>query len=104
MLRGNSPVKVEGKGNIEIFAWETEAGFALHILNYTNPNMTRSSIRSYYPVGEQKIMIEIPEEIKITKIELLKADKQIPFKQQGNRVEFIIPEIVDFEVAALNKD
>ena len=49
-------------------------------------------------------MIEIPEEIKITKIELLKADKQLPFKQQGNRVEFIIPEIIDFEVAALNKD
>ena len=103
MLKGNSPVKVEGMGNIEIFAWETEAGFALHILNYTNPNMTKPSMRNYYPIGEQKIMMEIPEGATINKIELLKNNKEVPFKQKGNILEFTIPGIIDFEVVALYK-
>lgn len=103
MLKGNIPLKIEGKGNIEIFAWETEAGLALHILNYTNPNMTKPSIRNFYPVDEQKITLQIPEGMNIIKIELLKAEKQVQVKQQNNLVEFIIPGIVDFEVAALYK-
>ena len=43
----NAPVTVEGDGVIETFAWETQAGFAVHILNYTNPAMHRGWIRKF---------------------------------------------------------
>ena len=33
---------------VEMFAWETEPGFALHLLNYTNPNMTRPFVTDVY--------------------------------------------------------
>ena len=39
---------------IEIFAWETDPGFALHLLNYTNPNMLRGWFTATYPVGPQR--------------------------------------------------
>ena len=30
ITRGESPVKIEGEGAIEAFAWETRGGFAVH--------------------------------------------------------------------------
>src|SRR5438067_11643913 len=53
VTRGQSPIEVTGAGMAEIFAWETEPGYALHLLNYNNPNMTRASIRAHEPLGPQ---------------------------------------------------
>jgi len=101
IVNGKAAITVTGGGNIEIFAWETQAGYALHILNYNNPNMTFPSIRQFYPIGEQSVKMEFPDGVKIVKAELLRAENQIPISQKGNIVEFVIPSIVDFEVVAL---
>ena len=53
-------MQVQGDGIIETFAWETEAGFALHILNYTNPNTHKGWIRNFYPIGEQRVSMTLP--------------------------------------------
>lgn len=103
VTRGQSGVTVEGEGNIEIFAWETEPGFALHILNYNNPNMTRASIRQFFPIGEQKVKIELPEGITISRAGLIRSETPLEFKQTGKVIEFTIPSIEDFEVAVLYK-
>ena len=41
----------QGDGIVEVFAWETESGFALHLLNYTNPNMLSGWFTETYPVA-----------------------------------------------------
>ena len=46
----NPPVAIEGSGVIETFAWEPQAGFAVHVLNYTNPVMRREWIRNFYTI------------------------------------------------------
>ena len=102
LTRGQRPVTVEGDGIVECFAWETEPGFALHVLNYTNPNMHRGWLRQFYPIGEQKVRMEIPAGRKIARVELLRAGREIPFRQTGANVEFTIPQVVDYEVAALS--
>ena len=94
-------MRVEGEGLIEIFAWETRPGFAVHILNYNNPNMTRTEIRQHYPLGPQKVRMKLPEGVKINRGELLRAETTLPLKQSGHIVEFVILSIKDFEVAAL---
>lgn len=102
LLDGESPVRVQGDGFIELFAWETEAGFALHILNYTNPNTHKGWIMSTYPIGPQKVQMQLPAGRKVSRVELLKSGQNIAFTQRGERVEFVIPKVEDYEVAALH--
>jgi hypothetical protein len=101
LTRGSRPVAVAGDGIVECFAWETGLGFAVHVLNYTNPNLHRGWIREFYPIGEQKVRMELPSGRQVARVELLRAERDIPFTQEGSTVEFTIPGVVDYEVAAL---
>jgi hypothetical protein len=102
ILAGDAPVSIEGQGVIESFAWETEAGFALHVLNYTNPAMHRGWIREFFPIGPQKIRMRLPDGRRVTQIELLRAEGNVPFRMINGFIEFTIPKVVDYEVAALH--
>jgi len=99
--RGESPVTVEGEGVIETFAWETEAGFAVHILNYTNPNLHRGWVRNFYPIPAQKVRMKLPAGRRVTRVELLRAETDVPFQVTDGTVEFTVPKVVDYEVAAM---
>jgi hypothetical protein len=101
VVRNESPVRIEGDGVIEAFAWETAAGIAVHILNYTNPAMHRGWIRKFYPIGEQRIHIRLPQGLQVRRVELLAAGKDIPFRMRDGEAEFTIPSVLDYEVAAL---
>jgi hypothetical protein len=96
-----TPVSIQGDGLIEALAWETEPGFAVHVLNYTNPNTHRGWLRAFYPIGEQRVRLQLPPGRTVKKAELLRAEKQIPFTTNGDTVEFAIPSVNDYEVAAL---
>jgi hypothetical protein len=99
-----NPVTIEGDGLIEAFAWETDPGFAVHILNYTNPNTHRGWLRAFYPIGPQRVRLHLPPGRTIRKAELLRAEKKIPFTMNGGVVEFTIPSIDDYEIAALTAE
>jgi hypothetical protein len=101
LLHGIAPVNISGIGVIETFAWETEPGFAVHVLNYTNPNLHRGWVRGFYPIGEQNVKIKLPTGSRIRRVELLRAGKNVPFRDSNGTVEFTIPGVVDYEVAAL---
>jgi hypothetical protein len=101
MLRDTQPVSVEGSGLIETFAWETEPGYALHILNYTNPNTHRGWYRDFYPIGAQRVRFALPNDRKVSRVQLLRAEKDIPFKRTASGIEFTIPSVTEYEVAAI---
>ena len=96
------PVQVQGDGFVELFAWETDAGFALHVLNYTNPNTHKGWITNVYPIGAQKVQMELPTGRKVSRVELLKSGQNAAFTQRGEKIEFVIPKVEDYEVAALH--
>jgi hypothetical protein len=98
----NPPVTIEGRGLIEAFAWETEPGFAVHVLNYSNPNAHRGWVREFYPIGAQRVQFRLPAGRRITRVELLRAERDIPFHATGASVVFTIPSIDSYEVAALH--
>ncbi|MCX7604269.1 MAG: beta-galactosidase trimerization domain-containing protein [Bryobacteraceae bacterium] len=100
-LRGRRPVRVEGEGLLELFAWETEAGFALHLLNYNNPNAHRGVYLRHSPVGPQQARFELPREARIRRVTALRAGRPLRFAQKGRVVEFRVPAVADYEVAAL---
>ncbi len=102
LMRGGQPVVVEGDGLVECFAWETGPGFALHVLNYTNPNLHRGWLRENYPIGPQRVSMQVPGDRRVRRVELLRAERDVPFSQAAGRVEFTIPGVVDCEIAALH--
>ena len=103
-VAGNTaaPVTVEGEGVLELFAWETEGGFAVHLLNYTNPAMHRGWLREFYPVGAQRVRFALPAGRKVTRVELLRTEKDVPFHVAQGVVTFTVPGVADYEVAAIH--
>ncbi len=102
MLRGKRPVKVEGDGLVELFAWQTSAGHALHVLNLNNPALHRAAIQRHSPIGPQRVSFELPAGApQVKRVRLLRAGSEVRFAQKGRLVEFTIPKVVDYEVAAM---
>ncbi len=100
-LHQRAPVVVSGEGVVELFAWETDPGFAVHILNYNNPHLHRGWIRRHYPIGAQVVKMALPPGRRVTRVQALRAETDLPFIQNGAEVEFTVPGVVDYEVAAL---
>src|SRR5262249_43272861 len=101
LLRGRAPVTVTGEGLVELFAWETDPGFAVHILNYNNPNLHKGWIRRHYPLGPQTVSMELPSNVRISSVKLLRAESSLEFRQTGSTITFTIPKVVDYEIAAV---
>ena len=97
----DQPVTMAGEGFIEPFAWETQAGFAIHVLNYTNPAAHRGWIREFYPIGEQRVRMQLPPGRQVSRVELLRAATDVPFQVADGAVTFTIPKVLDYEVAAV---
>jgi hypothetical protein len=95
------PITVEGDGTIELFAWKTESGFALHILNYTNPAVSHPFISRFYPTGPLQARFQVPGNRNIRAVRALRAARDLHFKQTGGAVEFEVPSVLDYEVIAL---
>jgi hypothetical protein len=102
-LRGGARplVSLEGDGIVETFAWQTEPGYALHMLNYTNPNMTRGFFRRFYAIGPQKTEFTVARGRRVSAVRALRADRALRFTQDGDVVKFEVPSVVDYEVVAL---
>ena len=101
LVRGARPVAIEGEGLVEIFAWETPAGYAVHLLNYTSPNLHKGWVRRHHPIGEQKVRMTLPANTTVVRVELLRAENRIPFRMEGNTLEFSVPSVTDYEIAAI---
>ena len=101
MTRGNRPVRIEGEGLIEVFAWETEPGYAVHLVNFNNPNLHRGVLLRHSPVGPQRVRFRLPRDQKVRRVTALRSAKPLAFRQSGRAVEFTIPGVVDYEVAAI---
>jgi len=103
-LLGNTPpaLRIEGPGMLETFAWQTEPGFALHLLNYTNPNMTRGFMREVYPVGPLKVAFEVGSGRHVAAVRALRSGTALAFEQSGTTVRFTLPSVKDYEVVAIS--
>ena len=98
----DTPVLVEGDGLAELFAWQTKAGHAVHVLNYGNPELLRGWFDVPYALGPQKVTLTLPAGSAASAVELLRAGLKPEFKRTEDRIEFTIPRVRDYEVAAIS--
>jgi hypothetical protein len=101
LMGDKNSVHVQGEGLMEVIAWETEPGFAVHMLNYNGPNAFRGRMRQPVALGNQTVRVRLPREVKIKTASLLRAETNIQFKQTGRIVELTVPSIKIYEVVAL---
>jgi hypothetical protein len=101
LVRDDPGLTVDGDGLVEIFGWQTEPGYALHLVNYTNPSAKHGLFRRTYPVGAQRVRLTLPSAAPIRRATLLRAGTPLDVRQDGRRVEFVVPSVADYEVAAL---
>jgi hypothetical protein len=92
---------IEGDGVIEAFAWETEPGIALHLLNYTNPNMMRGWVRQFYPTGPLRIELAVPPGRSLRRARALRAGRDLMLTVRNDHLRFETPPVADYEVIAL---
>ncbi len=104
LLGSPQPAAVEGDGMTELFAWQTEPGYAIHILNYTNPNMTKGWLRRAYPLGPQTVRLELPGTAKVRSVRCLRSGSEVRYSRKARTLEFVIPRVDDYEVAAVELD
>jgi hypothetical protein len=92
---------VEGTGLVESYGWVTEPGYAVHLINYTNPNFRSGGSRQVYPVGTQTVRLVLTDDKPIRQARLLRSNQALTVSQTGRVVEFTVPALTDYEVAAL---
>jgi hypothetical protein len=95
-------VNVDGDGFVELFAWETNPGYAVHLLNYTSPNAHHGWMHSVYPLGPQTVSLKLPPGVRAKSVELLCAEQSVPFHIEDQVLIFAIPRVEDYEVAAIS--
>jgi hypothetical protein len=101
ITRDERIVSVEGEGFLEMLCWETEVGYAVHLLNYTNPDAQHGWLQSSYALGPQSVRMKLPDGVRVKSVELLKAGVSIPFGMAGQSLHFTLPRVDDYEVAAI---
>ncbi|MGO4214241.1 beta-galactosidase trimerization domain-containing protein, partial [Terriglobus sp. YAF25] len=101
LLKDTNVVDVRGDGLIEVTAWETQPGYAFHLLNYTGANAFRGHMRKPATLTDQRLEIRLPDAKKIKKASLLHAGMPIVFQQNGKRVSLTVPRVELYEVVAL---
>jgi hypothetical protein len=94
-------VHVHGPGFIEMFCWETAPGYAVHLLNYSNPDAQHGWLQSTYPLGVQQVTMKLPRGVTVRSVELLKAEKVVPHRMEEQVLRFTVPGVDDYEVAAV---
>ncbi len=97
-----APVSVKGPGILDVAAWTQKNSMTVHLVNLTNPMMMKGPVRSIIPVPAQQVRIRVPEAKHIGKVQLLVANKEIPFRQQNGVIDMEIPSIGVHEVIALD--
>lgn len=101
LTRDERIVQVDGEGFVEMFAWETAPGYAVHLLNYTNPNAHHNWLNSIYPLPAQTVSMRLPAGVKVKAVELLRAESTVSFQVHDDVLRFTIPRVEDYEVAAV---
>ena len=94
-------VHVDGDGFVELFAWETTPGYAIHLLNYTNPNAHHGWLSTVNPLGPQTVSMALPSGVKVNAVDLLRSDRTTPFRLEGSVLRFTIPRVDDYEIAVV---
>jgi hypothetical protein len=97
-----APVSVEGEGVIDVAVWQQKDSITLHLVNLTNPMMLKGPVRDILSISRQQISLRIPPGRPISRVHLLVAARDIPYRAEGGAIHFEVPAIGLHEVVVVD--
>ncbi|MCU0247472.1 MAG: beta-galactosidase trimerization domain-containing protein, partial [Bryobacter sp.] len=97
-----APVRMEGKGLLDIAVWRQRDSLTLHVVNLSNPMAMKGPFRETYPVGPLHIEWELPHGVRPRAAKLLVAAKPLAWQRKGESIIFNIQSVDLHEVLAID--
>jgi len=94
-------LEVDGPGLLDVTVWRNPDSVTIHLVNLTNPMTMKGPYRGFFPVGPQKLRLNLPADIQAKQARLLVADSSIPIERAGSAISLTVPSILDHEVVAI---
>ncbi|HEX5423535.1 MAG TPA: beta-galactosidase trimerization domain-containing protein [Candidatus Acidoferrales bacterium] len=96
------PATVQGPGILDVAIWRQANSMTVHLVNLTNPMMMKGPVREIIPAPAQAVRIEIPQGKHVGRVQLLVANKELPFRRQQGAIQVEVPSVGLHEVIALD--
>jgi hypothetical protein len=101
-LNEEPPVLVSGKGLLDITIWQQKSSLTVHLVNLTNPMMMKGPFREAIALSEQKVKIQLPVGVRVTKVQLLVSEEAPKVAEMPGCILVSLPSILDREVIAVD--
>jgi hypothetical protein len=90
------PVRVAGRGILDVAVWRQRSSLTVHLVNLTNPMMMKGPFRELFPIGPLEVGIRVPAGARPREVRLLTASRQPPWRRDGTEwLTLTVPEVVD---------
>jgi hypothetical protein len=96
------PVEVKGPGVLDVTVWRQQQSMTVHLVNLTNPMMMKGPFRELIPVGEQQVVVRLPEDVQVRRAHLLREGRELPVQRDADRLSLTVPSIRDIEIVAID--
>ncbi len=96
------PASVTGPGVLDVTVWQQPDSLTVHLVNLTNPNMMRGPFRELLPVGEQEVLVQLPEGKQAKRVKLLRSGLTPDAEIGPGYVKVTVPQVVDHEIVAID--
>jgi hypothetical protein len=101
-MNGPQPLRVDGKGLLDVALWRQKSSLAAHLVNLTNPMSMKGPYREVFPVGPFDVEIQLPADTKVAGAKLLTANRPVPHTMNQGRVRVQVPTVEVHEIVALD--
>jgi hypothetical protein len=85
-----------------VTVWRQEGSMTVHLVNLTNPMMMKGPFRELIPIGEQRVVVRLPEGSRARRVQLHREGRELPVQQDGAGLSLKVPSIHDLEIVAID--
>jgi hypothetical protein len=96
------PLRVEGRGVLDVALWKQQSSVTAHLVNLTNPMMMKGPVREILPIGPQKVRVKLPDGAKARNVRFLVSEAKAQWQQNGEWIETTTPPIGLHEVIGID--
>ena len=74
----------------------------VHLVNLSNPMMMKGPLREFLPVGEQSVIVRLPEGRRAQRVRFLVRGGEPVVKRTAGEIQLTVPGILDHEAIAID--